>query len=506
MYQFIVKKINIKNSIIQVIPVILFSWLFASIFLPTHVNSQDLNWSQPINLTKNESQSTSPSLADDPFGGLHLVWQEEEDKDHTAIMYSHLEDGQWSQPVDIFVSTFIGQVGYPLIACDSNGNLHIVYRDTGKGIIYSSANATNAGSARNWQEPSVIIPTQNNLSNVDLYIGTNDQIHVVYAIEIGEGSGIYYIISNDNGDNWQDPIAVYLNQNATLRVTQPQISVDDQNKRHVTWVETGYPETFPPLGIRYSNSLDGLLWNAKLDLANGPYTDQQMEAYGDHEVHVVWSGTTNDRRKFNRHTEDGGSSWSSIFRNDELGGLHGLPSLVFDSNGKLYWLTSGGYYGANNVPVSTGFLFEYVFDQNTWSQGTLLMITPSDVTEENLSNVSAAIVLGNELHVVAQDPRRLPDGNSQFDLFYMFSLLNSPRTIEQQPLATATQILATPTRKPTPNITVTSPITNTSLSKTSFSLTSWQIILISLIPVIIMVLLFIIINTQKKDDPPSLRK
>ncbi len=418
---------------------------------PSPGAAQESGWSQPLNVSNSQTQSTSPSLAADSSGDLHLVWQEEIEPGFSVIMYSLYRQRQWTTPLDILASyTSIG-VGSPSLAADQEGYLHIAF--LGDGISYSKAFAPLANSARNWSTPINLYPAVNYMGAPDLALGPDGQVYIVFALENSDGSGIYLFSSNDGGVNWEGPDTIYANTSADRQVRDPKITVNEANGIHVAWSESDFPETFPPLGIRYSHNLGGSGWSAPISLADGPYMDIDIATQGQNEVHVVWSGTDTDRFKFHRSSKDGGSTWSGIFRNTDGGGLLGFPSLVFDGRGNLHWFTSLDYFGSVEGENSNGYLYEYVLEESTWSQSTLLMRTPPEVQDQNMSSVAAAISLGNELHVVVQDPRLKADGEWQFEIFHLQRGLDLPANPAQgfsEPTPTTQPIEATPETTVTP--------------------------------------------------------
>ncbi len=386
----------------------------------------------------------SPSLAADPSGVVHLVWEEEINPGEFAMLYSKLEGGQWSDPIDIHVATDMGSIDAPVLLSDSQGVLHLVFSANQEGILYSSAFAPDAGSANGWSSPVTLVPPVYYLTHADLAIGPDGRLHVVYIIQIGSGSGVYYTTSADGGGSWQDPLLIYSNSDIARYISQPKVAVSENGTIHVVWVEQKYPEIFPPLGIRYSSSTDGIEWSDPTSLADGPYADLEIATNRD-EVHVVWSGTATDRYKFHIWSADSGRNWSSVYRNLEIGGLHGYPALTVDGSNNLHWLTSGGYYGAEGE-ASTGYLFEYKLLNDIWSQGTLLASTPLEVKEQNMGRVAADISLGNQMAVIMEDPRLKDDGSWQMDLIYVGGNIDSQAIPPQSlmtPLIAAVKIPST---------------------------------------------------------------
>jgi hypothetical protein len=119
-------------------------------------------------------------------------------------------------------------------------------------------------------------------------------------------------------------------------VDRARVVTDSRGGVHVGWTEFAYPETLPPLGVRYAHSRDqGTTWSVPLKV-NGPYDYVGMAVIEPDKIHMVWSGTNPDRRRFHRWSRDGGITWSEIWRNPRLGGYQGWPALAVDSEQTLY--------------------------------------------------------------------------------------------------------------------------------------------------------------------------
>lgn len=388
----------------------------------TSVFSQEGDWSNPINISNSSSDSYSPSIAADPEGGVHLIWVEIIENNSSLIMYSQFKNGYWSQPVDIFLSSRISAVSEPSLVCDSHGFLHLAY--FANGIEYSTAFAPQAGAAPGWTRPQTLVSLANYMAAPDLVLGPGNSLYLTYAIQVGSGSGVYVLISDDQGKTWSQPVSVYENFSNSRFVNDPQISVDSTGRIHLVWVESNYPETFPPLGIHYANSLDGTDWSDPVALANGPYGYPQMFVSSIDDVHVIWSGSADDRYKFHTWSRDGGETWSDPWRNTDLGGYQGYPAMVEDSDGRLYWLQVGTVF---NLPgLSEGLkasLYLNKFSDSSWSSGEILF--RSSITSQNMRDVTAAVALGNTLFVANMNPLTKSQNQYQFDIYSLNKVLES---------------------------------------------------------------------------------
>jgi len=393
---------------------LLVAWLWWGI--PAWGQETATGWSRPVNLSNSQTLSIYPSIAADPAGGIHVIWSEGNGQDD-VIYYTRWEDGRWTKPVDILLNPDGGAASYPVMVADDRGYLHVVWKG-GATIYYSRAYAPAAGSARNWSTPQPLTFPYSYLNFPDLALTPDGILHLVYSEQIGPASGIYYLRSTGHGEKWTTPTAVYQNSRADRLVDKARIAAGPDGILHVVWVETRYPETFPPLGIRYARSEDqGATWDGPVTLADGPYDDPDILALGQ-EVHVVYSGTAEDRYKFHRWSSDGGKTWSEAWRNPEVGGLLGWPALVADGE-TLHWLQAGSIFA-----IGTDGLYETTRTGGTWSPGQVPFSNTCGCGQ-NMANVSAVMV-GKELHVVISAPLAREEGGWQMDIFYLRCTFGPP--------------------------------------------------------------------------------
>jgi hypothetical protein len=405
-------------------------------------------WGAPVNLSNSETVSSTPSIAVDPAGGVHVVWSEETEDERAFIRYATLQDGAWSAANEIVSSPYYQVADYPSLAADSQGYLHLVWRGDAT-LYYSRAYAPLAGSALNWSRPQALEDVQDFIGAPDLVVDGQDRLYLIYPINLGGRSGIYAMQSTDGGRTWSDPAVVYRNSRSNRMVDDVHLAVDADGGKHAAWVESNYPETFPPIGIRYSQALaDEQGWSEAQSLADGPYGDPEILARGSAEVHVVYSGTAEDRYKFHRWSSDSGRNWTESWRNSEVGGFQGYAGLALDGSDRIHWLMA-----ASVLNVRRDALFHTSWNGESWSAGEAPLFNVS--TKSNPMDVTAVVGLGNQLHVALMYPLEapgLPDGNNE--IYYIGRALGAVPTPARQ--------LATITPRPTQPATATARLIETS--------------------------------------------
>ncbi len=217
-------------------------------------------------------------------------------------------------------------------------------------------------------------------------------------------------------------------------VDRPRVAVDKDGVLHVLWVEYSFPETHPPLGLRYSQSSDGgANWSWPLQI-DGPFDYPELVVLGDNEIHIAWSGTHPDRVKYHTWSEDGGLTWRSPDVTVDVGGYQGSADLVEDSAGGLHLVQVAG-------PPEV--LYHQQWAVGRWSRPEPLLarepgapIHPRDA--------AASVTRGNQLTVLvsAMTQQTGKPGEWSFDIMYLGSEVASPavapRARDAQPQVQAT--------------------------------------------------------------------
>ena len=478
-------------------------WLFRGFSAP--VIAQGTDWEDPVNISRSPNDSWFPSITVDPTGQVHLVWCEDFDDTRCAsIYYARYDGNRWTIPIDIFIAREEDKTFSPVIKADPWGMLHMVWIGGNEtDVMYSQAQAAEADSALAWTTPVSIAGPVLQLAWPDLFIDEAGNLHVVYRVATGEQSGIYYVHSSDQGLTWSDPVAVFSNYSSSHMVDQSRLAVGDEGDIHVTWTENALSEGFPPVGVRYSRSLDGgLTWSWPLAI-DGPFVLTGIATVGQ-QVHLIWSGTGEQRHKFHQWSPDRGATWSEAQITAQIGGFEGWPGLVVDSAGHVHALQAWGSGQEDEV------LGHAVWADGSWSPQTVLIEPlrnlPRDIlgTGASITEVDAAVGLGNNLHVVAQRWTEYVDTDTgwKHDIYYFAGHTDAPRLEAQVQLQPTAQTLPTQA----------SAITSTSTPASSEEPPSFPVaapsspgfwrdpILIALIPVLALV--FIVIMHGRLNKGP----
>jgi hypothetical protein len=150
-----------------------------------------------------------PRAAVDPFGHVHVVWSggiTESYPDTNSIIYTSLQDEQWSNPVDILAVDGYASVDSLVATPENNLVASWRYREpSSSGLRVSRSSLENPKSARSW-ETTTIFPI--NTMDSALFVDSAGDIHLGFIVhDAATGSGsLGYTRSEDDGETWEQPI------------------------------------------------------------------------------------------------------------------------------------------------------------------------------------------------------------------------------------------------------------------------------------------------------------
>ncbi len=124
-----------------------------------------------------------------------------------------------------------------------------------------------------------------------------DRLHVVYAVPVNEGRGVYYTASDDGGLTWSEALQVFDAAGAGwAAVDYPRLAVDPLGVLHAIWIRTSLSADTASLGVYYAFSADGGEgWSEPLMVAEGDYVWPSVVTDGMGGVHLFWNQATGAR-------------------------------------------------------------------------------------------------------------------------------------------------------------------------------------------------------------------
>jgi hypothetical protein len=180
-------------------------------------------------------------------------------------------------------------------------------------------------------------------------VTADGRLHVVYAVPVNEGRGIYHRSSDDEGESWSDPHVIFdADEAGWSMVDLPQLAVDLQGGLHVLWLRPTLPEDEPAHGIYYAASTDGgETWSAPLTVADGAYAWPRITVNGLNQVHLVWQDGDEGRVWWHRWLPNAATQteadveWEGWSRVQQLSGTRGVEgpiAMLADGEGTVHWL------------------------------------------------------------------------------------------------------------------------------------------------------------------------
>jgi hypothetical protein len=357
-------------------------------------------WSTPVVVFRTDGYTTRPRLVADAAGSLHLFFFLREASESgasgpTTIMYSHLQDGIWSPPVDVLVGAGTNS---PTVTVDTRGILHVVWEGGSKGeLAYSQAHVSQAGSARGWSRPRLL--SEPNAFDSDIQATDDGGVHLVYSTKSGN---VWYQESADGGATWSPPITVAEPETPGCTTNNPRLAVDSAGALHVVWTELQLPSGWPPCGALYSDSLDhGKTWSSPVRIAGPGYGQINLLANGPSTLFLAWNAMVGiGERKFTRSI-DGGFGWApaQLLSPRLRGGFTGYPSMTVDSARVLHLVTAVDRPRGESMAV-----YYMAWNGTSWSDPVLVSTGAIGFRSVELPWITTSN--GNQLHVDYEDDFR----------------------------------------------------------------------------------------------------
>ncbi len=279
-----------------------------------YANYTSVGWSNATVISDiygwNDQDSRFTSIVVDNNSNIHVVWSDDTDGEWGGdweIMYANNTGAGWSNAT--VISDIYGwnndDSSSPSIAIDNNGNLHVVWEDSTAGewgtdqeIMYANytgaswSNATVISDIYGWNDddsssPSIAVANDNNL-HVVWEDGTNGtwgiDIEIMYANYTSAGWSNATVISDIYG--WNNDLSL-----------APSIVVDKNGKIHVVWSDDTDGEWGTDQEIMYVNYTSAVWSNATAisDIYgwnSGLSGSPSIIAENNGRVHIVWEDGT----------------------------------------------------------------------------------------------------------------------------------------------------------------------------------------------------------------------
>lgn len=408
-------------------------------------------WSEPAGIAPSEGRPGLPAMATDGEGGLHLLWSEggTGELPGTALSYTRYDGERWTRPA-VVLSSPEGKAEQPAITVLGD-QLHAVWSGGTNGeIFYSRAYRRDAYAAGGWSDP-IVLPAPGIVGAwPQIAADRGGVLHVLYAVPLNEGRGVYATRSEDGGESWSPFVTVFdATAEGWAMVDHASLAVDEQGILHAAWVRAPLPGGGLPLEIHYARSSDrGETWSAPWLVAEEAGDWPQVVTTPGGQVHLLWHRL--DGRAVVRHrwATDGATeqAWSYTQQVRGFDGVAAPVAVVPDGAGGLHLV------GLGQDDVGEPALYYATWDEERWTQADMVRLGAEEVSGGIAAALQAAL---GRLHVafageLAGSPVEGMEGAVEEPAGLLYAARAVP-TVLVTPLPTFTpRIEATPTPETTP--------------------------------------------------------
>jgi len=429
-------------------------------------------WSEPVDLSQSEGLPGLPAVATDAEGRVHVLWSEAtgEGMPGNWLHYAGYNGTRWTQPAEVLRSPE-GKAEQPVLVA-VGGRLHVVWSGGRSGeIFYSRAYVRDAYAPDGWSEPQPL-PAPGDVGGAPVIVadlvGT---LHVVYAVPLNEGRGIYYTRSDDGGETWSKAQVVFDAAAAGwAMVDHPSLAADEQGTLHVVWVRAPLPGSGLPEGVYYARSgaggetvrqgfprlrsgQAGQAWSEPVQVADGAYDWPRVAAMPSGQVHLLWGEANGSFGWTHQWSGDSGAGWTRPERVGRFAGVPGPVGLVGDGAGMLHLVGVGKDDAGEPALLYTTWDGSAVSGETLttggerWGELETFRLAPGASGEPGVA-VALRSALG-QLDVTFPGEAEGEEGEAQVDVFY------ASRSVPAVDVTPAPAFIPQPTMTPTPGSTPT---------------------------------------------------
>ena len=300
-----------------------------------HKNSTDAgnNWSGPNRLTWDTGNSMAPSIATNSSNHVLLVWDNDKSEESQIYFKKSTNNGtNWSSLEQLTWTS--GASWYPSIAVGANNHIHVVWQDdyTGNLELYYKCSTDNGAT---WSINPRITWNAGSSEHPVIATDSNNNLHLLWE-EDGSGNyEIYYKNTSDNGTTWST--VTQLTWSSPGASWNPVVAVDSNDVIHIIYVKNSSGQN---TDIFHKKSTDGgINWSSPTQLTwtDASTLDPAICISPNNHIHVVWddNNINADWEIYYKTSTDGGSSWS-LTRLTSMNGLSWYPSIAANSTNKVF--------------------------------------------------------------------------------------------------------------------------------------------------------------------------
>ena len=227
-------------------------------------------WSKPIDIASTPGQSSQPAIAIAPDNSIHVVWCDtSRGENHKDIYYSYSKDEgkTWGKnsllPADD-ISNTAGQSTSPAIAIDKNGAIHVVWLDNTAGETHPDVYYAYKID-KDWNQPINLSHTPRISSHPGIACGAKGKVYVSWSDNSRkeQAADIWCAVASKYGE-----FTAPMNISNTPGVSgEPVIAADDIDHVIIVWSDTSDAPSKPDVYCRISNN-GGIGFSSVIDLSH----------------------------------------------------------------------------------------------------------------------------------------------------------------------------------------------------------------------------------------------
>ncbi len=407
---------------------------------PANVASQGKGeWSPAARIPGYSDTVLPPFLVPDRAGNVHALasdWVGEGDDPVLAVTYRRWSPQEgWTPFVDVLLAPF-GQARVQGALLDAQGELHLIFWggfDFDASIYHSKALASVADRAQAWSPPQPIGPLALAPDAADMVGDGQGRLIVAYSGNVdGVGAGLYVVSSDDDGDTWSEPQAIFATFDTEQRIVVVDLFWGPSGTVHAVWdvVDARGRQ----LGGYYARLDSSGTWSEPLPLdesrGHGVANPAVIETEEDGTMVLYNNGLEGAVAPvmWMRRSLDQGLTWSPpVQAAPSHRGRNGVVSLVTDSAGQVHWL-----FGQRTGPEpAIHGMWHSVWSGDRWTSPIPVISGPPS-PDFDPYDARATVLQGNILLVTW---RMDPGKEVKSGAWYSFLPLNTP-AYPIQPLPT----------------------------------------------------------------------
>jgi hypothetical protein len=302
-------------------------------------------WSDPLDLDVGDLSITTLALTSDRVSTAHAIWSLPEHETSTdsvvktSIYYARYNQRNGAVGPLVLYEKMEGVASQVNLTYGINNRLFAAWSGglTGE-IIFSRADADQAGSQSGWSPSSLLQTGTLNGREPKLTITSDGNLYAIYAIPLNEQRGVYLQRSTNGGSQWEPFVQVFLGaENQCDMVNQPSLAAGPGNHLFVQWTCSTLPGGIGQLGLFSSESTDGgQNWTPAEQIVSGSIIWNRVIAT-DNTIFRFWQSYEGGNTSLWQTTSyDLGSSWEPPKNISSNPGQSYLIDIVTDHAGHLY--------------------------------------------------------------------------------------------------------------------------------------------------------------------------